>query len=292
MFICTSNKTSVYTVLSCKTLSRGTFFSMTAGPDGFHMLCILLLLHCRSSIGLHGAGRRSQQWACPFRPTRVWPCLSTATPWCSPRPTRGLCRTRTKDTQTGSSTKTDSYGEIPEWQKASVVKGFFFVLFGIQSADWVLSLTDIIPCSMLLNQPMQTLVPTSSVTSQPSQCNMGISQTMWVRLKRATQSLFPLCYPVTEFLIVCFTQIHFGAADHQPAVLHATGQLQCRPRALPGLHVPDNDSAQHLHHKPVPVRLPHAASGFSALPAATAASAVLSGMRIQQPYLCGIDLSC
>ncbi|XP_068572469.1 neuronal PAS domain-containing protein 2 isoform X4 [Cebidichthys violaceus] len=31
---------------------------------------------------------------------------------------------------------------------------------------------------MLLNQPMQTLVPTSSVTSQPSQCNMGISQTI------------------------------------------------------------------------------------------------------------------
>ncbi|XP_074528895.1 neuronal PAS domain-containing protein 2 isoform X6 [Halichoeres trimaculatus] len=30
---------------------------------------------------------------------------------------------------------------------------------------------------MLLNQPMQTLVPTSSVTSQPSQCNMGLSQT-------------------------------------------------------------------------------------------------------------------
>ncbi|XP_023818396.1 neuronal PAS domain-containing protein 2 isoform X4 [Oryzias latipes] len=32
---------------------------------------------------------------------------------------------------------------------------------------------------MLLNQPMQTLVPTSSVTSQPSQCNMGISQTLY-----------------------------------------------------------------------------------------------------------------
>nr|XP_019941712.1 PREDICTED: circadian locomoter output cycles protein kaput-like isoform X2 [Paralichthys olivaceus] len=32
---------------------------------------------------------------------------------------------------------------------------------------------------MLLNQPMQTLVPTSSVTSQPSQCNMGISQTIY-----------------------------------------------------------------------------------------------------------------
>lgn len=31
---------------------------------------------------------------------------------------------------------------------------------------------------MLLNQPMQTLVPTSNVTSQPSQCNMGISQSM------------------------------------------------------------------------------------------------------------------
>ncbi|XP_010778321.1 neuronal PAS domain-containing protein 2-like [Notothenia coriiceps] len=32
---------------------------------------------------------------------------------------------------------------------------------------------------MLLNQPMQTLVPTSSVTTQPSQCNMGISQTIY-----------------------------------------------------------------------------------------------------------------
>ncbi|TMS13768.1 Circadian locomoter output cycles protein kaput [Larimichthys crocea] len=32
---------------------------------------------------------------------------------------------------------------------------------------------------MLLNQPVQTLVPTSSVTSQPSQCNMGISQTIY-----------------------------------------------------------------------------------------------------------------
>lgn len=34
------------------------------------------------------------------------------------------------------------------------------------------------PCRMLLNQSMQTLVPTSSVPSQPSQCNMGISQTL------------------------------------------------------------------------------------------------------------------
>ncbi|TNM85062.1 hypothetical protein fugu_009240 [Takifugu bimaculatus] len=32
---------------------------------------------------------------------------------------------------------------------------------------------------MLLNQPMQTLVPTSNVTSQPSQCNMGISQSIY-----------------------------------------------------------------------------------------------------------------
>lgn len=32
---------------------------------------------------------------------------------------------------------------------------------------------------MLLNQPMQTLVPTSSVTSQPSQCNMGLPQTIY-----------------------------------------------------------------------------------------------------------------
>lgn len=52
---------------------------------------------------------------------------------------------------------------------------FFF------SPDW----TDFIFCRMLLNQPMQTLVPTSSVTSQPSQCNMGISQTMWEVFKSA-----------------------------------------------------------------------------------------------------------
>ncbi|XP_056141360.1 neuronal PAS domain-containing protein 2 [Lampris incognitus] len=32
---------------------------------------------------------------------------------------------------------------------------------------------------MLLNQPMQTLVPNSSVTSQPSQCNTGIQQTKY-----------------------------------------------------------------------------------------------------------------
>lgn len=32
---------------------------------------------------------------------------------------------------------------------------------------------------MLLNQPMQTLVPTSSVSSQPSQCNMGLPQTLY-----------------------------------------------------------------------------------------------------------------
>ncbi|KAM4726588.1 neuronal PAS domain-containing protein 2 isoform 1-T2 [Anableps anableps] len=41
---------------------------------------------------------------------------------------------------------------------------------------------------MLLNQPMQTMVPTSSVTSQPSQCNMGISQT-----------LYSLEQPITSF---------------------------------------------------------------------------------------------
>lgn len=41
-------------------------------------------------------------------------------------------------------------------------------------SSWLL----LICCRMLLNQPMQTLVPTSNVTSQPSQCNMGISQSM------------------------------------------------------------------------------------------------------------------
>lgn len=69
--------------------------------------------HRRSSRGLHGAGRYSQ-WAYQCRPTRVWRCPSTATPWCSLRPTRGLCRMQTKDTQTASSTKMDNYGESSE----------------------------------------------------------------------------------------------------------------------------------------------------------------------------------
>ncbi|XP_029924380.1 neuronal PAS domain-containing protein 2 isoform X2 [Myripristis murdjan] len=38
---------------------------------------------------------------------------------------------------------------------------------------------DVLFCSMLLNQPMQTLVPSNSVTSQPSQCNTGIQQTKY-----------------------------------------------------------------------------------------------------------------
>ncbi|XP_015235169.1 PREDICTED: neuronal PAS domain-containing protein 2-like isoform X2 [Cyprinodon variegatus] len=41
---------------------------------------------------------------------------------------------------------------------------------------------------MLLKQPMQTVVPTSSSASQPSQCNMGISQT-----------LYSLDQPITSF---------------------------------------------------------------------------------------------
>lgn len=92
-----------------------------------------------------------------------------------------------------------------------------------------------------------------------------------------THTRSALFHFVSEFFIVCSTQIHAGAADHRPFVLHATGQLQRRPRALPSLHVPHNDPAQQFHHQPVPVSLPHTASGFSALPAATAAPAVLSG---------------
>lgn len=157
-------------------------FNLTAGLDRFYILCVLPLFHCRSSRGLRRAGRHRQQWACQCRRTQVWRCRSTATPWCSPRPTRGLCRTQTKDTQTGSSAKMDSYGESPERNRASWVNRFFCLFFTVQCRR-VLSVTDFISCSMLLNQPMQTLVPTSSVTSQPSQCNMGISQTMWVQFK-------------------------------------------------------------------------------------------------------------
>lgn len=131
---------------------------------------------------------------------------------------------------------------------------------------------------MLLNQPMQTLVPTSSVTSQPSQCNMGISQTLWViRWHRhvACSSVMP---PLRlNPSLHPSTQIHLGAADHRPLVLHAAGQLQRRPRPLSGLHVPYNDPTQQLHLAPVAVSLPRSASGLSALPAAPAAPAVLSG---------------
>lgn len=82
----------------------------------------------------------------------------------------------------GHKPKTHRWGVQPRWT-ATVralkerVNRFFCLFFTVQCRR-VLSVTDFISCSMLLNQPMQTLVPTSSVTSQPSQCNMGISQTM------------------------------------------------------------------------------------------------------------------
>lgn len=100
-------------------------------------------------------------------------------------------------------------------------------------------------------------------------------------------SLFvALCYVVSNLFIVCHMQIHLGAADPRPLIPHATGQLQCRPRALAGLHVSDNDPTQQLHHAPVPVSLPLAASGLSALPAAPAATAVLSGTLQQHESAC------
>ncbi len=102
-------------------------------------------------------------------------------------------------------------------------------------------------------------------------------------------SAWVLFHIVPEFFIVPSTQIHLGAADHRPFVLHATGQLQRRPRALPSLHVPHNDPTQQFHDKPVPVSLPRSASGFSALPAATAAPAVLSGMT---PICCVVMAQC
>lgn len=93
---------------------------------------------------------------------------------------------------------------------------------------------------------------------------------------------FPI---VPKLVVVPSEQIHLGAADHCPVVLHATGQLQRRPRPLPGLHVPDSDPAEQFHRKPVPVSLPSSAPGPSALPAAPAAPAVLSGTNV--PRLCG-----
>lgn len=71
------------------------------------------LCFCRSSRGFPRVGRLSQ-WVCQCRQTRVWRCPSTATPWCSLRPTRGLSKMQTKDTQTTSSAKRDNYGKSPE----------------------------------------------------------------------------------------------------------------------------------------------------------------------------------
>lgn len=95
-----------------------------------------------------------------------------------------------------------------------------------------------------------------------------------------------LCYVVSNLFIVRHIQIHLGAADPRPLIPHATGQLQCRPRALAGLHVSDNDPTQQLHHAPVPVSLPLAASDLSALPAAPATTAVLSGTLQQHESAC------
>lgn len=87
-----------------------------------------------------------------------------------------------------------------------------------------------------------------------------------------------------ELLLLPPAQIHAGAADHRPFIFHAAGQLQRRPRALAGLYIPYNDPTQQFHHQPVPLRLPHAASGFPALPAAAAAAALLSGKSC-----CGVN---
>lgn len=70
-------------------------------------------------------------------------------------------------------------------------------------------------------------------------------------------------------------QIQLGAANH--LFYHATGQWQRRARALPRFHFPHNDPTQYLHHASGPVNLPQPASGLSALRAAPAAPAVLSG---------------
>lgn len=92
-----------------------------------------------------------------------------------------------------------------------------------------------------------------------------------------------LFHIVPKFVVVPSQQIHLGAADHRLVVLHAAGQLQRRPRPLPGLHVPHNDPAQQFHREPVPVSLSDSAPGSSALPAATAAPAVLSGDAASAP---------
>lgn len=100
IFIC-----SEVVVMKCQHLSG----AYRASPS----LC------CRFSSGLLGADRASR-WVCRCRQTPAWRRPSTATPWCSPRPTRGLSRTQTKDRQTTSSATTDNYGEKPEKKKLIV----------------------------------------------------------------------------------------------------------------------------------------------------------------------------
>lgn len=74
-------------------------------------------------------------------------------------------------------------------------------------------------------------------------------------------------------------QIQPGTANHRPLLLHAAGQLQRPACALASVHVPHNDPTQHLHHTSVPASLPLSASGLTAFPAASAATAVLSGTK-------------
>lgn len=72
-------------------------------------------------------------------------------------------------------------------------------------------------------------------------------------------------------------QIHPGAADDDPIVPHAAGELQRCPGPLPCIHIPHHDPSQQLYHAPGPAHLPPSAAGQPSLSTAAAAPAVLSG---------------
>ncbi|CAL8362564.1 unnamed protein product [Lota lota] len=92
---------------------------------------------------------------------------------------------------------------------------------------------------MLLNQPMQTLVPNNSVTPQPSQCNPGLSQTKYTLEQQLMGASFTMqqvnCNAVlvpspvftSPFVIPHNSFItHQSQAAYQPPTQHAPLQLQ------------------------------------------------------------------
>ncbi|XP_063751305.1 neuronal PAS domain-containing protein 2 isoform X2 [Eleginops maclovinus] len=91
---------------------------------------------------------------------------------------------------------------------------------------------------MLLNQPMQTLVPTSSVTTQPSQCNMGISQTIYTLEQQIIAPSFSMQQVNCNAVLVpspCFTSPIMippnGFITNQPQSGYQT-QPQASPHPL------------------------------------------------------------